>query len=327
VSTPWLELRAHLGERDRSPGGFAADQVLRVFADCGVAASALMRGVEGYGTKHLLRSDRLLSLSEDPPLLAIAADERARIEAAAQHLRELPFTGPVTLRPVLAAADADANGDVVRLQAYLPRGLRANGRPAYERAVEVLHSAGALTATALLGVDGTARGERRRARFFAGNAEVPAVVIGIGAAAALADAVPALAALPGAAVLTVAPVRVVDGAELRVEGPAELALYAGEQDHHHGRSAHVAAVTELRRDGAPGATALRGTWGYRPGQRPQGDRFASVRRRVPTVTLTLTDGDGAPRALAALERVAEGRGLIVAEPVTALVGNGERLPS
>ena len=337
MSAEWLELRAHLGERDRGTGGFAADHLLDVFADCGLAASALLRGVEGYGAKHLLRSDRLLSLSEDPPLLAVAADERAKVEAAAQRLRELPFTGPVTLRPVAPAVELPEAGPL-RLQAYVGRDLRANGRPAYERAVEVLHTAGALTATALVGVDGTAHGERRRARFFAGNDEVPAVVVGIGGAAAVQEALPALAELPGEPVVTAGPVEVlslvsrlsslVSGMEgASGTGAVELTLHAGEQDHHHGRSAHVAAITELRRDGAPGATALRGAWGYRPGQEPQGDRFAALRRRVPTVTIALSERDGTAPALAALTRVAEGRGLITAEPVTRLVDEGERLPS
>ena len=33
-----------------------------------------MRGVEGFGAKHHLRTDRLLTLSEDLPLVSVAVD-------------------------------------------------------------------------------------------------------------------------------------------------------------------------------------------------------------------------------------------------------------
>ena len=42
----------------------------------------ILRGVEGFGVKHRLRTDRLLTLSEDLPLVAVAVDTRARIDAA-----------------------------------------------------------------------------------------------------------------------------------------------------------------------------------------------------------------------------------------------------
>ena len=55
-----------------------------------------------------------------------------------------------------------------------------------------LHRHGVAGATVLLGVDGTAHGERRRARFFGGNAGVPLMVISVGEEDALAAALPEL---------------------------------------------------------------------------------------------------------------------------------------
>ena len=51
-----------------------------------------MRGVEGFGAKQHLRTDRLLTLSEDLPLVSVAVDTRARIEAALAEVTraELP---------------------------------------------------------------------------------------------------------------------------------------------------------------------------------------------------------------------------------------------
>ena len=38
----------------------------------------LLRGADGFGRKHHLRTDRLLTLSEDLPLVAVAVDTRER---------------------------------------------------------------------------------------------------------------------------------------------------------------------------------------------------------------------------------------------------------
>ena len=37
----------------------------------------MLRGAEGFGLKHHLRTDRLLTLSEDLPLVSVAVDTRA----------------------------------------------------------------------------------------------------------------------------------------------------------------------------------------------------------------------------------------------------------
>jgi PII-like signaling protein len=54
----------------------------------------------------------------------------------------------------------------------------------------------------------------------------------------------------------------------------------------------------LRRRGAPGATALRGVWGFRGAVAPHGDRVLALRRDVPLIVETV---DGAERAAEWLE--------------------------
>ena len=62
--------------------------------------SILLRGVEGFGARHRLRTDRSLTLSEDLPLVAVAVDTRARIEALAEPTARItgpgwsPWSGP-----------------------------------------------------------------------------------------------------------------------------------------------------------------------------------------------------------------------------------------
>ena len=88
-----------------------------------------MRGSTGFGVKHHLHTDRLLTLSEDLPLVSVAVDARARIEAALREVAALAFDGLVTLeraRMRRAARRADA-GEETKLTVYLGRGERAGG--------------------------------------------------------------------------------------------------------------------------------------------------------------------------------------------------------
>ncbi len=68
-----LRLSVYFGERDRARGRLLADELIDVFARHGVRSSILLRGVEGFGIKHRLQTERLLTLSEDLPLLALAS--------------------------------------------------------------------------------------------------------------------------------------------------------------------------------------------------------------------------------------------------------------
>ena len=71
-----LKLTTYFGERHRIDGQFLADAQVDLFGRHGLASSILLRGVEGFGLKHHLRSDRLLSLSEDLPVVSVAIDTR-----------------------------------------------------------------------------------------------------------------------------------------------------------------------------------------------------------------------------------------------------------
>jgi hypothetical protein len=65
----------------------------------------------------------------------------------------------------------------------------------------------------------------------------------------------------------------------------KLMVYASEAAQHRGRPLHVALVELLREHGAAGATALRGIWGFHGDHRPHGERFWSLRRHVPILTV------------------------------------------
>ena len=92
-----LKLTSYFGERHRSGRAFVADALLELYGRHEIAASILLRGTEGFGLKHHLRTDRSLTLSEDLPLIAIAVDTRPRIEAVLAQTVQLNRTGLVTL--------------------------------------------------------------------------------------------------------------------------------------------------------------------------------------------------------------------------------------
>ena len=77
-----LKLTAYFAERDRSGDRFLGDALLSVCARHGLATSVLLRGAEGFGRHRVLQTERLLSLSEDLPMVLAAVDSRTRVEAA-----------------------------------------------------------------------------------------------------------------------------------------------------------------------------------------------------------------------------------------------------
>jgi PII-like signaling protein len=329
-----LKLTALFGERDRAGGRLLADVLLDACARRGVATSCLLRGHEGFGARHALQTETLLTLSEDLPLALVAVDAREPLLALLGDVRAaLGRGGLLTVKPVaLLGEELPAAGPEVKLTLHLGRQDRLDGRPAHLAAVDALHAAGVAGATVLLGVDGTARGVRERARFFDRNARVPLLVVSVGTPASIAAALARLGGLLGDRVATLEPVQVLkrDGAPLGDSGPPpapdeqalagigaepwrQLIVYASEQSRHRGRTLHAALVRRLRADGAAGATALRGIWGYHGDHAPHGDRFGALRRRVPVVTLVADAPARAERWLTAVDELTDETGLVTSE--------------
>jgi PII-like signaling protein len=350
VSDDCLKLTTYFGERARADGGFLADALVDIYARHGLQTSLVLRGVEGFGAKHQMRTDRLLSLSEDLPLVAVAVDDRARIDAALADMRGLPrFTGLVTLeRARLLTEGLDAAPPAegpTKLTVYLGRQERAGRRTTAEAVVALLHQRGIAGATVLLGVDGTAHGIRRRARFFGRNGEVPLMVIALADGDRISAVLAELGALLARPLVTLERIQICkrDGRLLQppralpVRDPSGLPIwqkvmvFASEQSRHEGHPLHRALVRELHRAGAAGATSLRGTWGYHGDHAPHGDTFWQLRRRVPIVTTIIDTPAAIQRWFAIVDRLTGETGLVTSEMVPALqIAGGEavadRLP-
>ncbi|MFY9927666.1 MAG: DUF190 domain-containing protein [Streptosporangiaceae bacterium] len=335
-----LKLTSYFGERQRSGDGFVADALLTLYGRHEIAASILLRGTEGFGLKHHLRTDRSLTLSEDLPLTTIAVDTRPRIEAVLAPTLRLVRSGLVTLeRARLVNGDGELTGDLpgeppaaAKLTVYLGRQERIYRVPAFVAVCDLLHRRGLDGATALLGVDGTARGRRERAAFFSRNAEVPMMVIAVGAADRIRGVLPELGSLLTRPLLTLERVRVCkrDGQLLADPGPAagqgehglplrqKLMVYTSEATRHQGQPVHRAIVRRLRSAGISGATTQRGIWGFHGDHAPHGDRLLQLGRHVPAVTIAIDTPDRIAAAFSVIDEFTTERGLVTSEIIPAL---------
>jgi PII-like signaling protein len=336
VNEDCLKLTSYFGERDRAGDRFLADALIDTFERHEFQISVLLRGTEGFGLKHRLQTQRLLTLSEDLPLVSVAVDTRARIEAAIDEVTAISSHGLVTLERARMLCDGIQPPAVLdeqtKLTVYLGRQERVDDRPAYLALVELLHRYGIAGATVLLGVDGTAHGTRRRAAFFGRNADVPMMVIAVGDGSRIARALPEIAGLLARPLVTLERVRVCKRDGRRLGEPRhlpatdpsglgmwqKLTVYAGEQAKAGGAPLYVELVRRLREAGAAGATVLRGIWGYHGDHRPHGDSFWSLRRHVPVVCVVIDTPERIRRWWEIVDELTADTGLVTSEIVPAV---------
>ena len=145
-------------------------------------------------------------MSEDPPVAVVAVDTADKIAAPGRPGRRdddartgHPRTGP-TDRP---GRHRPRRPDTAKLTIYVGRQQRVSGRPAHHAVCDALHRHGFAGAAVFLGVDGTAHGQRHRARFFSRNVDVPVMVIAVGTGDQVAEAIPELESLLRRPLMTV----------------------------------------------------------------------------------------------------------------------------
>jgi PII-like signaling protein len=339
VNEDCLKLTCYFGERHRSAGRFVADRLLDIYGRSGIASSIMLRGVEGFGLKHHLRSDSSLTLSEDLPAVAIAVDSRARIESILDEVAGIENVGLVTLeRARLIQGDIgpislpESLHEATKLTVYLGRQERAYRVPAYVGVCELLHRRGIAGATVLLGVDGTRHGRRERALFFGRNAEVPMMIMAIGSGPSITRVLPELGALLRNALISLERVRICKRDGELLERPHELpgtdthgmalwqklSIMTSAAAQHEGQPVYRAITRQLRATGSSGTTALRGIWGFHGDHVPHGDRLLQVARHVPTLTIAIDTPERTAAAFPIIDALTAERGLIISEMVPAV---------
>jgi PII-like signaling protein len=335
-----LKLTAYFGERDRTDDGrLLADALVDIFGDHELRTSILLRGAEGFGRLHHLHTDRLLSLSEDLPVAAIAVDRRHRIEALVDPVLQVTPRGLITLERarLLSGQIGEVRlpqelHEATKLTVYVGRQARADGMPAYAAVCDLLHRRGIAGATVLLGVDGTRDGRRTRARFFGRNADVPTMVMAVGDGANVAGVLPELGNLVQDPLITLERVRVCKRDGELLSRPHELPsndkrglglwqklmVYTSQAATVDGRPLNLEIVRRLRASRSAGATTLRGIWGFHGDHPPHGDRFLQVRRQVPVLTISVDTPQRTAEAFDIIDELTTEQGLVTSEMVPAV---------
>jgi PII-like signaling protein len=344
VNDDCLKLTTYFGERHRTDDQFVADALLDLYGRREVEISVMLRGVEGFGLKHHRRTDRLLTLSEDLPLVSVAVDTRSRIESLLGDVVSLKRHGLITLErarmlsgEVSPVALPEELHEATKLTVYVGRQERVHGSPAYVAVCNLLHRRGIAGATVLLGVDGTAHGVRERARFFGRNADVPMMIIAVGSGEEISRVLPELGGLLRRPLITLERIRLCkrDGQLLAppralpatdVHGLAlwqKLMIYASEQARHGRSPLHLALVRRLRESGASGATCVRGIWGFHGDHAPHGDRLLQLRRHVPVVTIVVDTPERIAESFKIVDEMTDEAGLVTSEMVPAVASLSE----
>jgi PII-like signaling protein len=334
-----LKLTTYFGERDRTPDGLLSDELMNVYGAHRVQASILLRGAEGFGRLQHLHTDRLLSLSEDLPVVSIAIDDRPRIESMLEEVLQIKRRGLITLeRARLLSGEVgpvelpQPLGEATKLTVYVGRQERVGRVPAFMAVCDLLYQRGLAGASVLLGVDGTRRGHRTRARFIGRNADVPMMVIAVGAGERIAAVLPELAGLLSEPLITLERVRVCKREGELLATPHELPgiderglalwqklmVYSSNSATYAGQPLHLAIVRRLREAGAAGATCLRGIWGFHGNHAPHGDKLLQIRRQVPVCTIAIDTPERTARSFQVIDELTSDHGLITSEMVPAV---------
>jgi PII-like signaling protein len=333
-----LKLTVYAGECDRVDHGLLTDALLDLYARNGIRRSLLLLGVEGFGRKHRLRTDRLTPLSDDLPVLAEAVDVPERIDRLLPSVVALCGDGLLTLEraqlvggQMAVAAPREDRAGATRLTIYCSLHDQALGRPAFRALVDLLRSHGIAGATVFRGVDGTLGSHHPRS-VIPFNADAPIMIVSVGDSAAIADVVPRLAELLPEPLITVEPhVEICkrDGELLRPPATAaatdaqglarwqKLTVFTGEQTRYGREQLYQELVRRLRSTEVSGATVVRGVWGYHGDQAPHGERLRVLGRRLPIMAVIVDTPDRIREAFEIVDELTTESGLVTSEFVPA----------
>jgi hypothetical protein len=100
LSGPAKRLTVFIGESDQYHHKPLYVEIVHRAHNAGLAGASVLRGIEGYGASQHVHTTRLLSLSEDLPVVIVIVDEAERIERFARELDELISEGLVVIDDV-----------------------------------------------------------------------------------------------------------------------------------------------------------------------------------------------------------------------------------
>jgi PII-like signaling protein len=97
---PAKRLTVYVGECDRWHHKPLYVEIVHRAHKAGLAGATVLRGIEGFGASQHVHTTRLLSLSEDLPVVIVVVDDADRIERFALELDGLITEGLVVIDDV-----------------------------------------------------------------------------------------------------------------------------------------------------------------------------------------------------------------------------------
>jgi PII-like signaling protein len=97
---PAKRLSVFVGESDRHHRKPLYVEIVHRAHAAGLAGATVLRGIEGFGASNHVHTTRLLSLTEDLPVVVVVVDAAERIERFARELDELITEGLVVIDDV-----------------------------------------------------------------------------------------------------------------------------------------------------------------------------------------------------------------------------------
>jgi PII-like signaling protein len=95
-----VRLTIFVGEYDKWQHKPLYTEIVHRAHAAGLAGATVLRGVEGYGASNHIHTTRILSLSEDLPMVIVIVDGEDKIRAFLPQLDELIAEGLVIIEPV-----------------------------------------------------------------------------------------------------------------------------------------------------------------------------------------------------------------------------------
>lgn len=333
-----LKLTVYLNERDWMDQWLTANALLDLCAETEIEMSILFREVPYLELKKYLCAGRLLTLAEPLPMVLVAVDTRARIEALLPGVAQVQRLSLVTLeathvaRKPIDVVSEEFDG-AMRLTIQIGRQQRLGSTPAWAAIEGLLRRRGLVGVAALPGIDGTLRGERQRPRCPARNRDLPLMVIAVGTHGEVAAALPELLAIPSRPLLSLERVHICGpNGEHLIEGPGAC-VYGGHHDASMWRrltffssgcegesgppAIHSELVRRLRRTGIARVISIREAWAALGDRRSRGARFFRSHRTASVVTVLVDGSLNAVAAFDLLDGALEHR-LVISETVRTL---------
>ena len=96
-------LTVYIGEEDSSHHKPLYTEIVHRAHEAGLAGASVLRGIEGYGSSSMIHTSRILSLSEDLPVVVVIIDTAEKIDAFLPQVEEIVTEGVVTVEDVEVA--------------------------------------------------------------------------------------------------------------------------------------------------------------------------------------------------------------------------------